>query len=166
MSQALDISRAARKADLAQIVGYSESGPESLDSFIADLSVAIGAGQLTAGGILSGIYFVLFTRPIAPIHNLDYFNMRATSYLRTCNLILRMTFKALHLFIVVVHFLNYTLSLNLSQVSISVSTPVCPKSLGKIQPSLLRVRSFDVDPNIDRHRGGHRGGDLRPLYRI
>ena len=88
MSQALDISRAARKADLAQIVGYSESGPESLDSFIADLSVAIGAGQLTAGGILSGIYFVLFTRPIAPIHNLDYFNMRATSYLRTRNLIL------------------------------------------------------------------------------
>ena len=77
-----------------------------------------------------------------------------------------MTFKAVHLFIVVVHFLNYTLSLNLSQVSISVSTPVCPKSLGKIQPSLLRVRSFDVDPNIDRHRGGHRGGDLRPLYRI
>ena len=88
MSQALDISRAARKADLAQIVGYSESGPESLDSFIADLSVAIGAGQLTAGGILSGTYFVLFTTPIAPIHNLDYFNIRATSYLRTRNLIL------------------------------------------------------------------------------
>jgi enolase len=48
------MSRAARKAGLAVIVGYSESGPESLDTFIADLSVGIGAGQLMAGGLLTG----------------------------------------------------------------------------------------------------------------
>ena len=57
VSQALEVSRAARKADLALIVGYSESGPESMDTFIADLCVAIGAGQLTAGGILSGMIY-------------------------------------------------------------------------------------------------------------
>ena len=54
VSQALEMSRAARKASLAVIVGYSESGPESLDTFIADLSVGVGAGQLMAGGLLTG----------------------------------------------------------------------------------------------------------------
>ena len=90
VSQALDISRAARKAGLAQIVGYSESGPESLDSFIADLSVAIGAGQLTAGGILSGIEsssFYLFIGPVVIIHCLDHFNIRASASLHARNLI-------------------------------------------------------------------------------
>ena len=61
VSQALEMNRAARKAGLAVIVGYSESGPESLDTFISDLSVGIGAGQLMAGGLLTGdIMFVQF----------------------------------------------------------------------------------------------------------
>ena len=54
VSKALNISKAARKAGIAVIVGYSESGPETLDPFIADLSVALGVGQLMAGGLLTG----------------------------------------------------------------------------------------------------------------
>ena len=54
VSKALQMCRTARRAGLAVIVGYSESGPESLDSFIADLGVGLGAGQIAAGGLLSG----------------------------------------------------------------------------------------------------------------
>jgi enolase len=39
ITSALNMCRAIRNAHLTLIVGFSESGPESVDSFIADLSV-------------------------------------------------------------------------------------------------------------------------------
>ena len=48
------MTKSAKRCSLPLIVGYSESGPETLDPFIADLSVGVGAGQMMSGGLMAG----------------------------------------------------------------------------------------------------------------
>ena len=43
------LCKAVRDAGLGLIVGCNEGCPETLDSFLTDLAVAVGAGQLAAG---------------------------------------------------------------------------------------------------------------------
>jgi enolase len=62
VSKAVALYRAARDNGYAVVVGCSESTPETLDTFIADFAVAIGAGQLAAGGIASGEHFCKYSR--------------------------------------------------------------------------------------------------------
>ena len=64
VGKAMAICKAVRDAGLALVVGCNESGPETLDPFIADLAVAAGAGQFAAGGVGAGEYFGKYARLI------------------------------------------------------------------------------------------------------
>mmetsp|Transcript_19734 Transcript_19734/g.19065 ORF Transcript_19734/g.19065 Transcript_19734/m.19065 type:complete len:529 (+) Transcript_19734:216-1802(+) len=62
VTSVLNMCKSIRNTPLTLIVGYSESGPESVDTFIVDLSVGLGASQLMAGGITSGEHSAKYAR--------------------------------------------------------------------------------------------------------
>ena len=64
VGKAMAVCKAVRDAGLALVVGCNESGPETLDTFIADLAVAAGAGQFAGGGVGAGEYFSKYARLI------------------------------------------------------------------------------------------------------
>ena len=47
---------------MSLIIGCNESSPESVDTFIADFSVAVGAGQFHAGGLLANESYGKYAR--------------------------------------------------------------------------------------------------------
>ena len=62
VSAALALCQAARNAQLSLVIGCEEDAPESGDSFIADLAVAVGAGQFAAGGLHACEFANKYTR--------------------------------------------------------------------------------------------------------
>ena len=62
VSKALQMCEASREAGWAIVIGCNENGPETMDTFIADLAVAVGAGQFSAGGIAAGEHFCKYSR--------------------------------------------------------------------------------------------------------
>ena len=62
VTQLITLANAARKSRLAVLLGISEDEAEVGDTFIADLAVGLGAGQLCGGGLESGEYVSIFNR--------------------------------------------------------------------------------------------------------
>jgi enolase len=51
ISAAMAIGRACQQSQISVIFGCDEGAPESPDNFLGDLAVAMGAGQIAAGGL-------------------------------------------------------------------------------------------------------------------
>lgn len=62
ISAAMAIGRACQQAQIVVIAGCDEGAPESTDTFIADLAVAMGIGQFAAGGLGSCEYSCKYQR--------------------------------------------------------------------------------------------------------
>ncbi len=62
LSQAMDVCAAARSVGWAVIVGNDEELPQSGDNYLADFAVAVGAGQLAAGGMGCGACICNYNR--------------------------------------------------------------------------------------------------------
>lgn len=62
ITRAMQMCKVARDARWALIVGSEEDCGESMDTFLADFAVAVGAGQLCAGGMGSGEFFGKYNR--------------------------------------------------------------------------------------------------------
>jgi hypothetical protein len=56
VTSAIAANAAAVDAGLSVIIGVDEDAAETDDSFVADLAVGLGAGQLALGGVRSGEY--------------------------------------------------------------------------------------------------------------
>lgn len=53
LTAAIQLCKTAREMGWAVIIGSSEDGPETMDTFISDFAVGIGASQFMAGGLHS-----------------------------------------------------------------------------------------------------------------
>lgn len=62
VGKTLALCKAVRDAGLGMVLGCNEGSPETLDTFVTDLAVAVGAGQLAAGGVGSGEHFCKYVR--------------------------------------------------------------------------------------------------------
>ena len=62
ISAAMAIAKACQQAQVAVVLGCDEGAPESADSFLGDLAVAMGVGQLAAGGFASCEYSCKYQR--------------------------------------------------------------------------------------------------------
>lgn len=62
ISQTIELCAAARRAGYKLIVSSEEDAPETTDTFITDLAVAMGASQLAAGGVIGAEYSCKFAR--------------------------------------------------------------------------------------------------------
>ena len=56
VTEAINLCSAARQLGWAVIVGSEENLPETSDTFISDLAVAVGAGQFSCGGFGNGFF--------------------------------------------------------------------------------------------------------------
>lgn len=59
---AMEMCQLVKHKGMALVVGVVEDGPETLDSFVADFSVAVGAGQFYGGGMGNAEYTSKYTR--------------------------------------------------------------------------------------------------------
>eukprot|EP01036_Dinobryon_divergens_P035564 gene35564-46123_t len=59
---AIALCREARNMGWAVVVSIDNDRPASTDTFLADFAVGVGAGQLSAGGLLSGEYVCKYNR--------------------------------------------------------------------------------------------------------
>lgn len=62
VSKAVEMCKAATAVGWTIVCGTDELAPETSDSFIADFAVAMGAGQLAAGGLCSGEHASKYNR--------------------------------------------------------------------------------------------------------
>lgn len=62
VSNIISMWRAAREVGWAVILSVDENCPETSDSFITDLAVALGVSQLQAGGVMAGEYSEKYNR--------------------------------------------------------------------------------------------------------
>lgn len=62
VSGAMALGRACEQAQIVVIAGCDEGAPESTDSFISDLAVAMGIGQFAGGGLSACEYSCKFQR--------------------------------------------------------------------------------------------------------
>ena len=62
VTQLISTAVAARKARLALVTGVAEDDVETGDTFVADLAVGLGIGQLSGGGLDSGEYTGIYNR--------------------------------------------------------------------------------------------------------
>ncbi len=63
VSKALEVARAARACNWSIVLGYAEGmQPETGDTFLSDLAVALGVGQIAGGGVSSGETFSVYNR--------------------------------------------------------------------------------------------------------
>ena len=62
ITQLIALANAARKLRLAVVFGVSEDEAEVGDTFITDLAVGLGVGQLSGGGLESGEFISIFNR--------------------------------------------------------------------------------------------------------
>ena len=62
VTQLISLANAARKSQLAVVLGVPEDDIEMGDTFIADVAVGLGIGQVCGGGLESGEYTSIFNR--------------------------------------------------------------------------------------------------------
>ncbi len=62
MSEALSLCAVARQYGWTVIVGCEENAPETIDTFVSDLAVGVGAGQFACGGLGSGDFTAKLNR--------------------------------------------------------------------------------------------------------
>jgi enolase len=71
VSAALTLARACQQAQIAVIAGCDEGAPETNDTFLADLAVALGVGQFAGGGMGSCEFSAKYQRIIDISHEDD-----------------------------------------------------------------------------------------------
>jgi enolase len=62
ITKAIEMCNKARELGWSVIIGHDDGITETQDSFLADLAVGLGAGQLAAGGVASGEYISKYNR--------------------------------------------------------------------------------------------------------